>query len=177
MERVPGVADRLRNAAAGWLTQCDKLPEPIFTPATKEQSSHDTNISYEETAGRIGAATARTLREATLEIYRQAAAYAATRGIIIADTKFEFGRLDDGRLILIDEVLTPDSSRFWPADSYVAGKGPAQLRQAVRPQLAGNAAVEQDATCTGTSRGSRGRDAAAIHRSIRGADGPDLRDG
>jgi phosphoribosylaminoimidazole-succinocarboxamide synthase len=118
------------------LGQCQKLPEPIFTPATKEESGHDINISFEETVGRIGAEDAEKLREATLEIYRQAAGYAATRGIIIADTKFEFGRLDDGRLILIDEVLTPDSSRFWPADSYEPGRDqPSFDKQYVRNWL------------------------------------------
>ena len=104
------------------LRQCDKLPEPIFTPATKEESGHDINISYEETVKRIGEPTASTLRDRTLSLYRQAADYAAGRGIIIADTKFEFGRLPGGELILIDEVLTPDSSRFWPADKYSSGR-------------------------------------------------------
>lgn len=103
------------------LEQCDKLPTPIFTPATKEESGHDINISYEQTAARIGEATASELRNRTLSLYSQAADYAAARGVLIADTKFEFGRLDDGRLILIDEVLTPDSSRFWPADEYEPG--------------------------------------------------------
>jgi len=118
------------------LRQCEKLPEPIFTPATKEERGHDINISFEETARRIGPGDAEKLREATLEIYRQAAGYAATRGIIIADTKFEFGRLDDGRLILIDEVLTPDSSRFWPADSYQPGRDqPSFDKQYVRNWL------------------------------------------
>ncbi|MEA2734099.1 MAG: phosphoribosylaminoimidazole-succinocarboxamide synthase, partial [Humisphaera sp.] len=102
------------------LRQCDKLPEPIFTPATKEESGHDVNISYEETARRVGEPLAAALREKTLALYTKAADYAATRGIIIADTKFEFGRVD-GWLILVDEVLTPDSSRFWPAEHYEPG--------------------------------------------------------
>jgi phosphoribosylaminoimidazole-succinocarboxamide synthase len=120
----------------GGLRQSEKLPEPIFTPATKEESGHDINISFEETVRRIGSADAEKLREATLEIYGQAAAYATTRGIIIADTKFEFGRLDDGRLILIDEVLTPDSSRFWPAGSYEPGRDqPSFDKQYVRNWL------------------------------------------
>ncbi|MEA2711051.1 MAG: phosphoribosylaminoimidazole-succinocarboxamide synthase [Phycisphaerales bacterium] len=102
------------------LRQCDKLPQPIFTPATKEESGHDVNISYEETARRVGEPLAAALREKTLAIYTKAADYAATRGIIIADTKFEFGRAD-GWLILVDEVLTPDSSRFWPAEHYEPG--------------------------------------------------------
>jgi phosphoribosylaminoimidazole-succinocarboxamide synthase len=103
------------------LKQCDKLPAAIFTPATKEESGHDINISYEETITRIGAGAADDLRERTLRLYTLAADYARTRGIIIADTKFEFGRLPDGKIILIDEILTPDSSRFWPADVYEPG--------------------------------------------------------
>ena len=103
------------------LRQCEKLPAPIFTPATKEQSGHDLNISYDETIARIGVGLADELRERTLRLYTQAAEYAAARGVIIADTKFEFGQLDDGRLIVVDEMLTPDSSRFWPADGYEPG--------------------------------------------------------
>jgi phosphoribosylaminoimidazole-succinocarboxamide synthase len=103
------------------LRQCDKLPQPIFTPATKEESGHDINISYEEAARRVGEPLAASLREKTLALYTRAADYAATRGIIIADTKFEFGRFD-GWLILVDEVLTPDSSRFWPAEKYQPGR-------------------------------------------------------
>ena len=102
------------------LRQCDKLREPIFTPATKEESGHDINIAYEEAARRVGEAMAAALRERTLALYSRAAEFAASRGIIIADTKFEFG-VFDGRLILVDEVLTPDSSRFWPAESYQPG--------------------------------------------------------
>ena len=104
------------------LRQCEKLPRPIFTPATKEESGHDVNISYEEAATRVGADTAAELRDRTLSLYAQAAEYAAARGVIIADTKFEFGRLPDGKLILIDEILTPDSSRFWPAEKYKPGR-------------------------------------------------------
>jgi phosphoribosylaminoimidazole-succinocarboxamide synthase len=103
------------------LKQCDKLPVPIFTPASKEESGHDMNISYDETILRIGAGPADELRERTLRLYTLAAEYALSRGIIIADTKFEFGRLPDGRIILIDEILTPDSSRFWPAEGYEPG--------------------------------------------------------
>jgi phosphoribosylaminoimidazole-succinocarboxamide synthase len=103
------------------LKQCSKLPAPIFTPATKEEQGHDINISFEEMANRVGAELAGVLRDKTLALYTSAAQYAATRGILIADTKFEFGQLPDGRVILIDEVLTPDSSRFWPADDYEPG--------------------------------------------------------
>ena len=103
------------------LRQCDKLPHPIFTPATKEDSGHDINISFEEAAARIGQSTAAHLRELTLQVYTWAADYAAERGVIIADTKFELGVLPGGKVLLIDEVLTPDSSRFWPADQYEPG--------------------------------------------------------
>jgi phosphoribosylaminoimidazole-succinocarboxamide synthase len=103
------------------LRQCDKLPEPIFTPATKEESGHDINIGFEETTSRIGPELAERLREMTLRIYGWAAGYAAQRGMIIADTKFEFGIAADGGLLLIDEVLTPDSSRFWPKNQYEPG--------------------------------------------------------
>jgi phosphoribosylaminoimidazole-succinocarboxamide synthase len=104
------------------LRQCDKLPEPIFTPATKEESGHDINVDFGETARRVGEELARDLRDRTLSIYARAADYARGRGVIIADSKFEFGRLPDGRLILVDEILTPDSSRFWPTDGYEPGR-------------------------------------------------------
>jgi len=117
------------------LRQCEKLPEPIFTPATKEESGHDVNISYEEAARRVGEPLATSLREKTLALYSRAADYAASRGIIIADTKFEFGRYD-GWLILVDEVLTPDSSRFWPAEQYEPGRDQASFdKQFVRNWL------------------------------------------
>jgi phosphoribosylaminoimidazole-succinocarboxamide synthase len=103
------------------LVESSRLPEPIFTPATKAEQGHDENISFEETERIVGAETAAEVRELTLEIYRRAAGIAEQEGIIIADTKLEFGRLPDGRLILIDEVLTPDSSRFWLASSYRPG--------------------------------------------------------
>jgi phosphoribosylaminoimidazole-succinocarboxamide synthase len=104
------------------LRQSDRLQEPIFTPATKEESGHDINISFEEMVARIGRELAEELRDRTLSLYSLAADYALSRGIIIADTKFEFGQLPDGKLILIDEVLTPDSSRFWPAEKYEPGR-------------------------------------------------------
>ncbi|HMC29801.1 MAG TPA: phosphoribosylaminoimidazolesuccinocarboxamide synthase [Candidatus Angelobacter sp.] len=104
------------------LKESDRLPKPIFTPATKALSGHDENISFEEMAKRTGKELAEKLRDLTLSIYQKAADYAASRGIIIADTKFEFGQTQQG-LILADEVLTPDSSRFWPADKYQPGRG------------------------------------------------------
>lgn len=118
------------------LKRCDELPELIFTPATKEESGHDINISFDEMCRRIGADTAETLRSRSLDIYSRARAYARDRGIIIADTKFEWGWCD-GELLLIDEVLTPDSSRFWPADHYQPGAGqPSFDKQFVRDWLA-----------------------------------------
>ncbi|HEU5334344.1 MAG TPA: phosphoribosylaminoimidazolesuccinocarboxamide synthase [Terriglobales bacterium] len=103
------------------LRESDKLPEPIFTPSTKALTGHDENISFERMAQQAGPEQSRELRDLSLKIYKTAADYARQRGIIIADTKFEFGRTAAG-LVLADEVLTPDSSRFWPADSYQPGK-------------------------------------------------------
>ncbi len=118
------------------LRESDRLPEPIFTPATKAAAGlHDENISEDEAARRIGADTIQRLRALSLEIYRRAAEYASRRGIIVCDTKFEFG-LIDGRIALVDEVLTPDSSRFWPADQYSPGKPqPSFDKQFVRDYL------------------------------------------
>jgi phosphoribosylaminoimidazole-succinocarboxamide synthase len=117
------------------LKESDRLPEPIFTPATKADTGHDENICFNEVAGKLGADVAERLKSLTLDIYRRAAAYAAERGIIIADTKFEFG-LVDGELILADEVLTPDSSRFWPAESWMpGGPQPSYDKQFVRDYL------------------------------------------
>jgi len=103
------------------LRESDRLPEPIFTPATKAQTGHDENISFERMASIVGSDVSKRLRDLTLDIYTKAARYAESRGIIIADTKFEFGFID-GTLVLGDEVLTPDSSRFWPQDEYQPGR-------------------------------------------------------
>jgi phosphoribosylaminoimidazole-succinocarboxamide synthase len=117
------------------LKESAELPEPIFTPATKAESGHDENISFEEAAKLAGGEIAEQARAASLKIYKFAREHARQRGIIIADTKFEFGLLD-GRLLLIDEVLTPDSSRFWPADQYQPGRGqPSFDKQFVRDYL------------------------------------------
>ncbi|MBT78524.1 MAG: phosphoribosylaminoimidazolesuccinocarboxamide synthase [Gammaproteobacteria bacterium] len=119
------------------LQLAEKLPEPIFTPATKaELGEHDENISYKEVETLIGADLAAKVRSLSLEIYSLGAAHAAERGIIVADTKFEFGLDDDGALHLIDEVLTPDSSRFWPAEKYQIGSSPPSFdKQFVRDYL------------------------------------------
>src|SRR5207247_329816 len=106
------------------LQQAQKLPEPIFTPATKAESGHDENISYAELERRIGKELAAKVRDVSVRLYKEASDYAALKGIIIADTKFEFGLNDKGELVLIDEVLTADSSRFWPRDSYRVGISP-----------------------------------------------------
>ncbi len=117
------------------LKESDRLPEPIYTPSTKADSGHDENISYEQSANLVGEHTAMSLRDLSLKVYKTASDYALTKGIIIADTKFEFG-FDGDRIILIDEVLTPDSSRFWPADQYQPGKGqPSFDKQIVRNYL------------------------------------------
>jgi phosphoribosylaminoimidazole-succinocarboxamide synthase len=119
------------------LRESEKLPEPIFTPATKAASGHDENISFEQSAEILGRETAETLRRGTLEVYRKASDYARARGIIICDTKLEWG-VADGRILLIDEVLTPDSSRFWPAAGYQPGRAqPSFDKQYVRDWLLG----------------------------------------
>ncbi|MCW2900460.1 MAG: phosphoribosylaminoimidazole-succinocarboxamide synthase [Streptosporangiaceae bacterium] len=104
------------------LVQSSKLPEPIFTPTTKATEGHDEFMTFDDVVAEIGAGTAEELRRVTLDVYRRGAALAAERGIIIADTKLEFGRAPDGTLMLADEVLTPDSSRFWPADAWEPGR-------------------------------------------------------
>jgi len=118
------------------LMQAQKLPEPIFTPATKAAEGHDENISFDEAATLIGKPLAQKVRELSIRLYIEAAEYAASRGIIIADTKFEFGTDPQGELVLIDEALTADSSRFWPADSYRVGVSPPSFdKQFVRDYL------------------------------------------
>jgi phosphoribosylaminoimidazole-succinocarboxamide synthase len=117
------------------LRESDQLPEPLFTPATKAETGHDENISFEQAAQAVGAGDAARLRDLTLKLYSTAAEYARSRGIIIADTKFEFGRLGDS-IVLADEALTPDSSRFWPADQYAPGGAqPSFDKQYVRDYL------------------------------------------
>jgi phosphoribosylaminoimidazole-succinocarboxamide synthase len=119
------------------LKQADKLPQPIFTPSTKaEMGQHDENISFAKAEEIVGANVAARVRDAAIALYQEAAAYALTRGIIIADTKFEFGTDMVGNLYLIDEALTPDSSRFWPADQYAPGSNPPSFdKQFVRDYL------------------------------------------
>ena len=121
------------------LREADRLPEPIFTPSTKAESGHDLNISEEEAGRLVGPGLVATLKRLSLAVYRRGAAHAETRGIIVADTKFEFGLIGEGearKVLLIDEVLTPDSSRFWPADQYApGGSQPSFDKQYVRDYL------------------------------------------
>ncbi|MGC3991201.1 MAG: phosphoribosylaminoimidazolesuccinocarboxamide synthase [Chthoniobacteraceae bacterium] len=117
------------------LMNAQQLPHPLFTPARKAESGHDENITWEQCCEILGEEISTQVRDLTLQIYEEGRAYAATRGIIVADTKFEFGMLD-GRVILIDEVMTPDSSRFWPADRYETGDNPPSFdKQFVRDYL------------------------------------------
>jgi len=118
------------------LKESSRLPEPIFTPATKAEAGHDENISFDRACELVGERTMTELRQRSIAIYRRAAEHAAEKGIILADTKFEWGTDDDGQIILIDEVLTPDSSRFWPADGYKPGRSqPSFDKQFVRDWL------------------------------------------
>lgn len=118
------------------LQLASKLPRPIFTPATKAEEGHDENIPFDAVAKQLGEEVARELEAKTLDVYRRAAEYAEARGIILADTKFEWGRLPSGEVILIDEVLTPDSSRYWPTDTYRPGASPPSFdKQFVRDWL------------------------------------------
>ena len=120
------------------LLESEQLAEPIFTPATKAETGHDENISEKQMADMIGNEETSFLRDVSLQLYREAAAYARSRGIIIADTKFEFGRASDGKVLLIDEALTPDSSRFWPAGDYAVGRSQSSFdKQYVRDYLEG----------------------------------------
>ncbi len=130
------------------LKQCEQLPAPIFTPSTKADAGHDMPISFDEAAATVGGDLMTKARDLTIALYTRAAAYAKTRGILIADTKFEFGThpdIDGGQQpILIDEALTPDSSRFWPLDQYMHGPRPAELRQTVPAELSRNFTLEQN---------------------------------
>ena len=123
---------------AGGMVESDRLDPPIFSPATKAETGHDENVTFTHVVDALGRVMAERLKRASLALYDAGRAYAAERGIIIADTKFEFGTTTDGTLLLIDEVLTPDSSRFWPADRYTPGKSqPSFDKQPLRDYLAG----------------------------------------
>ena len=157
-----------RSAGSRCLRGCanrDRLPEPIFTPSTKATTGHDENISFDETVARIGRPLAEKLRDTSLTIYKRAAEYAAERGIIIADTKFEFGLIGDD-LIWIDEALTPDSSRFWPGNRVCSGKAATFVRQAIRPRLSRAHRLEQAAAGTGLAARRCCRHTGQIQRSL-----------
>ena len=158
------------------LLESDKLPEPIFTPATKaEIGDHDENVDFERAAEIVGdRALLEELRRVSIEVYERGAAHAAERGIILADTKFEFGRHAGAEVVLGDEVLTPDSSRFWPADSYEPGKHAPLLRQAVRPRLGERAGLGQDAAGAGAAARRDRADPRQIRRGLRADHGDEL---
>ncbi len=152
------------------LRESDRLPEPIFTPATKATTGHDINVSEAEAARLVGESLVQRLRALTLELYQFGAAHAESRGIILADTKFEFGLTDTNEIILIDEVLTPDSSRYWPKDLYAPGRAAAQLRQAVRARLPRADWLEQAAARAVAARGRRDAHATEIRRGLSPSD-------
>ena len=147
------------------LRESDRLPEPIFTPSTKATSGHDENISFAEMSKLVGPELSGQLRDLTLAVYVKAADYALQKGIIIADTKFEFGRTARG-ITLADEVLTPDSSRFWPADKYSPGPRAGVVRQAIRAGLSGRNSLEQATAGAGSSRRSGAPDQREICRGL-----------
>lgn len=173
-----GLADyRARGTVCGvelppGLTESSRLPEPIFTPATKaDRGSHDENIAFADVVGQLGRERAEEVREATLAVYRRGAEFAAERGILLADTKLEFGVDRAGNLVLADEVLTPDSSRYWPAAWLRAGQPAAVLRQAAAAGLAHQPGVRlappgQTGVAT-PARGHRRRHAGEVHRVLR----------
>ena len=136
LEGIPESRDRSAASRCRRAAESDRLPTPIFTPATKEESGHDINISEAEAGRIVGEDLFARLRELTLALYEHGAAHAESRGIILADTKFEFGLTPQGDIILIDEVLTPDSSRYWPRDQYTPGGAqPSFDKQFVRDYL------------------------------------------
>ena len=154
------------------LKESDRLPEPIFTPATKAESGHDENISEAAAAQVVGAELLARLKTLTLELYAHGVAHAESKGIILADTKFEFGLTDSGELLLIDEMMTPDSSRYWPKDTYSPGRPAAQLRQAVRARLSRIDHVEQAAAGAVAAVRRRRKHARQVPRRLPPADRP-----
>ena len=156
------------------LVEASRLPEPVFTPTTKAAAGHDEPMTYDEVADLVGASTAAELRRITLEVYRRGAALAAERGVIVADTKLEFGRAKNGNLVLADEVLTPDSSRFWPADRLRARAPAALAGQAVPARLGHRDRLGPQAAGPGDPAGHRRGDDRALHGPVRP---PDSRSG
>ena len=155
------------------LVEGSRLPEPVFTPTTKAPpgQGHDEFMTYDEVVARARRRPHRaTLRDLTLEIYRRGAAIAAEQGVIIADTKLEFGHAADGTLVLADEVLTPDSSRFWPADGWAPGRPQHCAGQAVRPRLGDRHRVGQAAAGARGPAGDRRGDPRPLRRRVRAPD-------
>ena len=152
------------------LRESERLPTPVFTPSTKADEGHDEAIDFDRAAELVGDRDLMArVRDVSIELYRFAAEHARERGVILADTKFEFGLDDDGELVVGDEVLTPDSSRYWPADGYEAGQRAAELRQAVRARLGARAAAgtrrrRRRRSPTTSSQGTRGRYVEAYER-------------
>ena len=167
-------------ALPGGLEDGSRLPEPIFTPATKAAlGEHDENVAYDAVVAQVGADDAAALRDLTLAVYARAEAISRDRGIILADTKLEFGRAGDGTIVLGDEVLTPDSSRFWPADEWQPGPHPGVVRQADRAELAAlrrervGPLVRRGAAAAPAAR--RRPDQGAVRRGLRAAHRQHLR--
>ena len=157
------------------LVESQQLPEPIFTPATKAQTGHDENIDRAAAVELVGEERFDEVERVALALYEFVSEYARDRGIILADTKLEFGLDEAGRLVLGDEAFTPDSSRFWPADEYAAGRHAAVVRQAVRARLLRVARLGQDAARPGAARRRRRRHARPLRRGVRAADGDRVR--
>ena len=157
------------------LGESEQLPEPIFTPATKAQSGHDENIDRAAAVELVGRERFDEVERTALELYAFVSDYARARGIILADTKLEFGIDETGQLVLGDEAFTPDSSRFWPVDDYEPGRHATLVRQAVRPRLLRDARLGQDGSWAGAPGGRRRRHARALHRGVRAPDRDPLR--
>ena len=151
------------------LKQASQLPEPIFTPATKAEKGHDENIDMKRCVEILGEEIANRVKMLSLEIYSRGRDHAAQRGIIVADTKFEFGTVD-GDLLLIDECLTPDSSRFWPEDEYADRTEPTEFRQTIRTRLSGDARLGQDSAGAALAEGCYRKNFREISRSISSPD-------
>ena len=169
LEGLPGHRERLgHRAAARDCASPSACPTPVFTPSTKADEGHDEAIDFERSAQLVGDRELMArVRDVSIELYRFAAEHARERGVILADTKFEFGLDDDGELVVGDEVLTPDSSRYWPAEGYQAGPGAAELRQAVRARLGRRQRLGQDAAGAGAPRRRRAGHPRALRRGLR----------
>ena len=146
------------------LVEASRLDHPIFTPSTKAPvGAHDVNITFDEMIGKVGKKRAEAMRDATIAIYTRAREMAEKKGIIIADTKLEFG-IEGDNIILIDEVLTPDSSRFWPADGYTTGQDAGKLRQAIRARLSDQSSLGHEVAAAGPAAGNSQENPRKIRR-------------